>query len=183
MESSVHAKAQWSACLIQVDVGNRGPTRNLSALLGRLRQHRVNSMRAHALESRDTAMAIQDVAGPQYPAETSTAEIKTTARDGWHATVALYGEIDMAAAPSLRAELDRHLDAGRGFIRIDAAGVTFLDCTALNALVTRARRCAGMHGALILTNVPTRVREIIRITGLETVLLIDTACDERAPYA
>lgn len=127
-------------------------------------------------------MAIQQVARSQDPAERSTAKIKTTASDGWHATVALFGEIDMAAAPALRTELDRHLDAGRCFIRIDAASVTFVDSTALNVLVTGARRWARVHGALILTNVPTRVRQIIRITGLETLLLIDTACDERAPY-
>ncbi|HZC71530.1 MAG TPA: STAS domain-containing protein [Jatrophihabitans sp.] len=106
-------------------------------------------------------MATQKVTGSQDPAETRSAEIKTTASDGWHATVALSGEIDMAAASALRTELDRHLDAGRCFIRIDAAGVTFLDSTALNALVTGVARCANAQGALTLTNVPTRVRRII----------------------
>jgi anti-anti-sigma regulatory factor len=41
-----------------------------------------------------------------------------------------------------------------------------------------AQRCAGMHASLILTNVSARARQIIRITGLDTVLLIDTAPDE-----
>jgi anti-anti-sigma regulatory factor len=41
-----------------------------------------------------------------------------------------------------------------------------------------AQRCALIQGSLILTNVSTRARRIIRITGLETVLLIDTAPDE-----
>lgn len=128
-------------------------------------------------------MAAQDVAGSQDPAETSTAKIETTESDGWHATVALYGEIDIAAAPALRTELDRHLDAGRWCIRIDAAGVTFVDSTALNALVCGAERCANAQGPLILTNVPTCVRQIIRVAGLETVLLIDTASATVVPGA
>jgi len=53
----------------------------------------------------------------------------------------------------------------------------FLDSTALRVLVTAAERCAPVIGALILTNVPTRVRRIIQITGLHTVLIIDTTCD------
>lgn len=125
-------------------------------------------------------MVIRDLAGPQDPAE--TAKIKTTASDAWHATVALFGEFDMAAAPALRTALDRHFYAGRCCVRIDAAGVTFLDATALNVLVTAAQRWASVRGALILTNVPTRVRQIIRITRLETVLLIDTACDGQARH-
>jgi len=49
--------------------------------------------------------------------------------------------------------------------------------TALRLLVTAAERCASVIGALILTNVPTRVRRIIQITGLHTVLIIDTTCN------
>lgn len=117
------------------------------------------------------------MAGSYGPAEPNTAQIETTASDEWHAAVALHGEIDAEVTPALGTELQRHLDAGRGFIRINAAGVTFLDSTALGALVTAAERCATARGALILTNVPTRVRRTIQITGLDTVLLIDTACD------
>jgi anti-sigma B factor antagonist len=120
-------------------------------------------------------MATEEAAGSDTPAETSAAKIETTASDDWHATVALSGEIDMAVAPAVRAELDRHLDAGRCLIRIDAAGVTFLDSTALNALVRGAERCAAVHGALNLTDVPARMRQIVQLTGLGTVLLIDNA--------
>lgn len=120
-------------------------------------------------------MFIQDVAGSHGPVETSTAKIETTASDEWHAAIALHHGIDAEAAPALLSELQRHLDAGRYFLRIDAGGVTFLDSTAIGALVTGTERCAAVHGALILTNVPTPVRRMIQITGLDTVLLIDTA--------
>lgn len=126
-------------------------------------------------------MAIHDLADSPGAAETSPGKIETTASDGWHASVALSGEIDMALAPALRAELQRHLDAGRCFLRINAAGVSFLDSTALNVLVIWAERCAAAHGSLILTHVPSRVRQIIEITGLDAVLLIHTARDAHAP--
>jgi anti-sigma B factor antagonist len=123
---------------------------------------------------------MQDMAGADGSAGKASAQIETTASDGWHATVALHGEIDIAVAPALHAELQRHIEAGRCFIRIDAAGLTFVDSSALNALVRGTQGCAEVNGALILTNVPTRVRRVIEITGLDTVLLIDTACDSQA---
>ena len=122
-------------------------------------------------------MFTKGMAGSDGSAETSTAKIQTTASDGWHASVALSGDIDQALAPVLRAELQRHIGAGRFFIRIDAARVTSLDSNALNALVTGAALCARAHGSMILMNVPAPVRRIIEISGLDTVLLIHTAVD------
>lgn len=138
------------------------------------------SARGHASECTEgPALTIQGMAGSYGPAEARIATVETTASDGWHAAVALRGEIDAAVAPALCAELEGHLEAGRHFIRIDTAGVTFLDSTAIGALVTWSRRCAEVHGALILTNVPARARRLIRMMGLETLLLIDRACDAR----
>jgi anti-anti-sigma factor len=108
------------------------------------------------------ALASQDMAGSDGPAETSTAKIETTGSDGRHVSIALHGDIDEEVAPALLAELQRHLDAGRYFIRIDAAGVTFPDSSAIGALVTGAQRCVGMLGALSLINVPTGVRRTMR---------------------
>jgi anti-sigma B factor antagonist len=126
-------------------------------------------------------LTIQERAGPDSPADTSAGRVETTASDQWRAAVALHGEIDIAVAPALRRELERHLDAGRRVIRVDAAGVTFIDSIAIGTLATMSQRCAGMHASLILTNVSTRARQIIQLTGLETVLLIDTAPDEQVP--
>lgn len=116
-------------------------------------------------------MSIQDIAGPDGVADTS---IETTACDERHASIALHGDIDAAVADALHTELQHHLDAGRCFIRVDTAGVTFLDSTAIGAMVTGAKLCVGLHGSLILTNVPTLVRRVIEITGLEGLLLADS---------
>jgi anti-sigma B factor antagonist len=101
--------------------------------------------------------------------------VETTASDEWRAAIALHGELDVANAHDLRAELAEHLDAGRRVIRIDAAGVEFMDSTALGELVIASERCVAEHGSLILTNVPPRVRRLLDVSGLDRVLLIDTA--------
>jgi anti-sigma B factor antagonist len=103
--------------------------------------------------------------------------VRTTACDEWRAAVALHGELDVANAHDLRAELAAHLDAGRRVIRVDARGVEFMDSTAVGELVIASERCAADHGSLILTNVPPRVRRLLRIAGLDQVLLVDTAGD------
>ncbi|HZC53552.1 MAG TPA: STAS domain-containing protein [Mycobacterium sp.] len=114
-------------------------------------------------------------------ADASVGRIETTASDAWHASVALQGEIDAAVAPVLRSEVGRHLDAGRRLIRVDARAVTFIDSLGLAALASAAERCVGAHASLILTNVPARMQRIIQITGLDSMLLIDTARDEHKP--
>ncbi|HZC51892.1 MAG TPA: STAS domain-containing protein [Mycobacterium sp.] len=122
----------------------------------------------------------QDIREFNGLAEPRIGRIVTTDSDAWHASIALSGEIDGAAAPALRREVRRHLRAGRRVIRIDAGAVTFVDSLALGALAAASVRCAGVQGSLILINVPPCVRRIIQLTGLESVLLIDTAPDQTA---
>jgi anti-sigma B factor antagonist len=105
--------------------------------------------------------------------------VETTAFDEWRAAVALHGELDIANAAELRAELNRHLDAGRRVIRVDAQGVEFMDSTAIGELIAASERCRLEHGSLILTNVPPRVQRLVTIAGLDRVLLIDTAGNGR----
>jgi anti-sigma B factor antagonist len=109
--------------------------------------------------------------------------VRTTSSDEWRAAIALHGELDVANAHELRDELQGHLDEGRRVIRVDAAGVEFLDSTALAELIVATERCTVDHGSLIITNVPPRVRRLLNLVGLDQRLLIDTAgdVDERKP--
>jgi anti-sigma B factor antagonist len=105
--------------------------------------------------------------------ETVTA-VETTASDDWRAAIALHGELDVATASDLRTEFAQHLDAGRRVIRVDAGDVTFIDSTALGAIISASERCRHEHGSLILTNVPSRMSRLLMLAGLEQVLLVDT---------
>jgi anti-anti-sigma factor len=101
--------------------------------------------------------------------------VRTIASDDWRASVALQGELDVANAHELRAELARHLDAGRRVIRVDAQRLDFIDSTALRELMVATQRCTADHGSLILTNVSARLWRVLEVTGLDQVLLVDAA--------
>lgn len=101
--------------------------------------------------------------------------VRTLASDEWRAAVALQGELDVANAHELRAELGRHLDAGRRVIRVDVQRLAFIDSTALRELMDATQRCAAEHGSLILTNVSARLWRVLELTGLDKVLLVDAA--------
>jgi anti-sigma B factor antagonist len=101
--------------------------------------------------------------------------IVTVAQDDWRASLELHGEFDAANSDDLRQVLDAHLDAGRRVLRIDTSDVQFMDSTAIGALVHVHSRCADQHGSLIITGVGKRISRLFEITGLDHVLLIDTA--------
>jgi anti-sigma B factor antagonist len=129
-------------------------------------------------EVRDAALDTVDEAGgrwQQHTPATPTTSIRTTSCDDWRAAIELRGELDLARAPQLRSELQRHRDAGRRIIRIDTGRLTFIDSTIINELLTASAWCRREHGALILTNLPPRIRRVITLTGLDGLLLIDTA--------
>jgi len=104
--------------------------------------------------------------------------IITTAQDDWRASIELHGEFDAANADELRSVLDAHLDAGRRVLRIDTQGVSFLDSSAIGVIVRAHGRCTAEHGSLILTGVQARTARLFEITGLDRMLLIDTARDD-----
>ena len=101
--------------------------------------------------------------------------VRTTAEDDWRASVELCGELDIANAHQLGDELDRHLRDRRRVIRVDASQVTFMDSTAVGSLVTASARCRDEHGSLILTGVPAQVLRLLKVAGLDQVLLVDSA--------
>lgn len=101
--------------------------------------------------------------------------VRTAVADEWRAAVVLRGEFDIGNAGELRAELDRHIDAGRRVIRVDVRGVEFMDSTAIGELVRATERCRAEHGSLILCGVPSRLRRVFALVGLDQVLLVDTA--------
>lgn len=103
--------------------------------------------------------------------------VRTIASDEWRAAIALHGELDVANAHELRDEVAMHKDAGRRVIRVDLQRVSFMDSTAIGELIDATRQCSAEHGSLILTNVPASLYRVLKLTGLDQVLLIDTAGD------
>ena len=74
------------------------------------------------------------------------------------------GELDIGSADALREALDAAESQGGDVVRVDAAGVRFLDSTALGVLLASAQRLSARGGRLELMNVSPAVRRILDMT-------------------
>lgn len=83
--------------------------------------------------------------------------------------IALAGELDVQTAPQL---LDEAAPAcAQGDLVVDCAGLTFLDSSGVGALVTLRKRCEDAGGRVRLVEVPGRIELVLRISGLDKLLL------------
>ena len=88
------------------------------------------------------------------------------------AVLRVEGELDIGSADELRSVLER-AETQADVVRVDAAGVQFLDSTALGVLLAAAQRLAARGGRLELMNASPAVRRILDMTLIaRTVHLI-----------
>jgi anti-sigma B factor antagonist len=81
------------------------------------------------------------------------------------------GELDLFAAPHLTKSLERHA-AGPALLVVDLTEVTFIDSSAIGALVGTATRLRERGGALAVVCAPEngRVRRIFDIVGIAEIV-------------
>jgi len=90
-------------------------------------------------------------------------------------TVTFAGELDTASADQAYGYVRDVIDAHGGQVLLDVAGLSFCDARGLGALA-RMNRYAGQGGSSVhLVAPPPRLRQIIRITGLEDELPVHRA--------
>ena len=83
------------------------------------------------------------------------------------------GDVDIAVADQFAEAGLTAVQQMRGdSLSIDLAGVTFMDSTGLSALVTIRNESVRLGKQLTLCNVPKQVRQILTITGLDSVLTL-----------
>ena len=63
---------------------------------------------------------------------------------------------------------------------VDLEEITFIDASGLGALAAAAGRAAAAGGSLHVTAVPSRVRRLLKVTGLDRHLLTEPAEAEGA---
>lgn len=85
----------------------------------------------------------------------------------------LVGEMDLRAAADLREALLRALSDGGGSVRLDLAGLTFIDSTIISVLIMARKRAETEGGDVILRSVPHRVARILSITGIDSLFPIE----------
>lgn len=86
--------------------------------------------------------------------------------------VAAAGEVDISTVPRLRAVLDSAAAEGLRVI-IDLEEVTFIDASGLGALAGAAGRAVAAGGTLHVAAVSSRVRRLLKVTGLDRHLLTE----------
>jgi anti-sigma B factor antagonist len=101
-----------------------------------------------------------DARGIRPPAAYAIADGESS---GGVKVVVLTGELDLAAAPALRARVDEAA-AGRGLV-IDMAEATFIDSAVLKELLRARAELAAADAGLVLAGVSTPVRRLLDLTG------------------
>ncbi len=86
--------------------------------------------------------------------------------------VALSGDVDAVAAPALRTTLADVIDRAPVTVRIDMAGVDFLDSVGISVLVASFNRAMDAGVGFELISVPPSSRRVLEITRLTDVFTI-----------
>ncbi|HSD80935.1 MAG TPA: STAS domain-containing protein [Solirubrobacteraceae bacterium] len=80
--------------------------------------------------------------------------------------VTIAGEVDLAVEEPLRDALDRACDAGTQVVVVDLTATTFMDSTALGALVDAHRRLEARGGRMRVVAPQGAVRRVLELTAL-----------------
>ncbi|MGH9306259.1 MAG: STAS domain-containing protein [Acidimicrobiales bacterium] len=81
------------------------------------------------------------------------------------------GEIDVSTTGYLRSVLDRQVDLpDNPLVVLDLAGVTFIDSSGLNDIVSASRRMRAVGSDLVLQHPRPAVTQVLATTGIDRIL-------------
>ena len=95
-------------------------------------------------------------------------EIKKTVEDG-KTIIAVTGRVDTTTAPELEAGLK--LEGGET-LTLDLSGVPYMSSAGLRCLLTAQKTLMAGGGAMTVTGVQPAVKEVLEITGFDSILTI-----------
>jgi anti-anti-sigma factor len=84
--------------------------------------------------------------------------------------LAVDGELDLATRPLLSAALDQQLGAGRRFVQLDLASLTFCDAAGLGSLIQSRSGFVAAGGSFSLIGCGPRLLRLLEITDLTAFL-------------
>jgi anti-anti-sigma factor len=99
------------------------------------------------------------------------------------AVVSVGGEVDLETASQLG---DHALDAlrdGSPHLVLDLAGVTFMDSTGLQVLLTIMRRAELAGGSMAVAGASRTVRKLLSLTGLDQTFTLYDSVDDATGVA
>ena len=92
-------------------------------------------------------------------------------REGNQLHVSLAGELNTATAPDLEAALADEVRADDTIV-FDMTDLAYMTSAGLRVLVA-CDKATGMRGAVILRGVCDEIREVLEMTGFDTILTIE----------
>ncbi|MFE6615943.1 STAS domain-containing protein [Amycolatopsis sp. NPDC057786] len=95
--------------------------------------------------------------------------VATTSAEPGHVIITVSGDLDLATAGFLKAELSRALDPVPSSVDVDLNAVDFCDTSGLSALVSLNTRCVADRIALRFLPSAT-IRRLLWRTGLSGLL-------------
>jgi anti-sigma B factor antagonist len=98
-----------------------------------------------------------------------TASLDVRIRPG--PVVTISGEIDITSGPQLRDQLLGVIRRHGARLALDLNGVTFIDCAGINVLMATRRRARLEGGSLRVLRASPRVRRLLALTRLDSVLM------------
>lgn len=85
--------------------------------------------------------------------------------DRERAVVAVFGEVDLATVPELRAALQDGLATGAAELWLDLAPTTFMDSSGLHAVFDGHTRATALGRRMAIALPPGPVRRLFELTG------------------
>ncbi len=87
-----------------------------------------------------------------------------------HSTVTVRGDIDLATAPELVAFVANLADGQPVSVTLDVAGVTFMDCSGINALMSIREICDRRGIAVRVASAPAQVLRVLQLAQMDGML-------------
>lgn len=86
------------------------------------------------------------------------------------ALVSVSGELDLYTAERVQGGIGEAVAVGADTVVLDLSGISFIDSTAIGALVQETRRLEGRGHSLVLVTSDPRTLRVLEVTGLNRVL-------------
>ena len=87
--------------------------------------------------------------------------------------LALTGEIDLANAAAVEAQLVNLVASTTGDVRLDCSGIEFIGSTGLDVLVGVHHALAQQQRRLILTRTTPWIRRLFDITAVDRIFIVE----------
>lgn len=97
-------------------------------------------------------------------------EAKNYSTDADVAILSISGSLDRSSLLHFKEQVNSYINQGRVKIILDFQQITFCDSTGLVGLLEIVNKTKELNGWLKLVSVPEKIRELMQLLGLNTII-------------